>query len=265
MLEPWALRHKRLKKWLAWRLYQRRWLARADMLVVNSLNEYRTVRGMGLKVPVAVIDNGVDTNGLDSASVRTESRKCVLFLSRLSPVKGIFDLLEAWARLPRGHAYELRVYGHADPGYGQQIKAAIERLALGGSVKLKGAVFGAEKWQVYKNADVFVLPSYSENFGIVVAESLLAGLPVITTRATPWQCIETERLGWLVENDPAQLADTLWAAMRLPDASRKQMGARAAVYAKTHFLWPDIIEKYAETYAWIAGARAQRPAWIYEE
>lgn len=265
MLEPWALRHKRLKKWLAWRLYQRRWLARADLLVVNSWNEYRTVRSIGLKTPVAVIENGVDISSFDQATVRTDTRKCVLFLSRLSPVKGIFDLLEAWSRLPADHGYELRLYGPADPGYAEQIDAAIKRLALGGSVKLKGPVFGAEKWQTYKNADVFVLPSYSENFGIVIAESLLAGLPVITTRATPWEGLEEERLGWLVENDPGQLADTLQAAMQLSDAQRQQMGLRAAAYARAHFLWPDIIDKYAETYAWITGARAQRPAWVCEE
>lgn len=265
MLEPWALRHKRLKKWLAWRLYQRHWLARADLLVVNSWNEYRTVRGMGLKAPVAVIENGVDISSFDQVGVRTDRRKCVLFLSRLSPVKGIFDLLEAWSRLPAGHDYELRLYGPADPGYVEQIDAAIERLALGSSVKLKGPVFGAEKWQAYRNADVFVLPSYSENFGIVVAESLLAGVPVITTRATPWECLETERLGWLVENDSVQLAETLWQAMQVPDEQREQMGLRAAAYARAHFLWPDIIDKYVETYAWVSGSRARRPAWVCEE
>lgn len=265
MLEPWALRHKRLKKWLAWRLYQRRWLARADLLVVNSWNEYRTVRSMGLKGPVAVIENGVDTSDFDQAAVRDDRRKCVLFLSRLSPVKGVLDLLGAWSRLPTDHGYELRLYGPADPGYAEQIDAAIERLALGTSVKLKGPVFGTEKWQAYRNADVFVLPSYSENFGIVVAESLLAGLPVITTKATPWECLEAERLGWLVENDPGQLAEALRQAMQLSDSQREQMRGRAAAYARAHFLWPDIIDKYAETYAWVTGARVQRPAWVCEE
>lgn len=265
MLEPWALRHKRLKKWLAWRLYQRRWLVRADLLVVNSWNEYRTVRAMGLRAPVAVIENGVDINGFDPALPRTDKRKSVLFLSRLSPVKGIFDLLEAWARLPAGHDFELRIYGHADPGYAQQVSATIERLAIGDSVKLKGPVFGTAKWQAYKNADVFVLPSYSENFGIVVAESLLAGLPVITTRATPWESLESERLGWLVDNNPGQLADALSTAMQLTDEQRQQMGSQAAAYAKKHFLWPNIIDKYVETYAWIAGLQTHCPSWVCKE
>lgn len=265
MLEPWALRHKRLKKWLAWRLYQRRWLACADLLVVNSWNEYQTVRAIGLKAPVAIIENGVDTTDFDQAVVRSDRSKNVLFLSRLSPVKGIFDLLEAWALLPVGHDYELRLYGPADPGYAEQIGAAIERLRLGASVKLKGPVFGSAKWQAYRNADVFVLPSYSENFGIVVAESLLAGVPVITTRATPWGCLEVERLGWLAENDPASLAEALRQAMQLSNDQREQMGARASAYARAHFLWPDIIEKYTETYLWVSGMRTQRPNWVYEE
>lgn len=264
MLEPWALRHKRLKKLLAWRLYQRRWLACADLLVVNSWNEYQTVRAIGLKAPVAIIENGVDTTDFDQAAVRSDRSKNVLFLSRLSPVKGIFDLLEAWALLPVGHDYELRLYGPADPGYAEQIGAAIERLRLGASVKLKGPVFGSAKWQAYRNADVFVLPSYSENFGIVVAESLLAGVPVITTRATPWGCLEVERLGWMAENDPASLAEALRQAMQLSDDQREQMGVRARAYARAHFLWPDIIEKYTETYLWVTGMRTQRPNWVYE-
>lgn len=265
MLEPWALRHKRLKKWLAWRLYQRRWLANADLIVVNSWNEYRTVRGMGLKAPVAVIENGVDISSFDQSVVRTERRKRVLFLSRLSPVKGVFDLLEAWSRLPADHGYELHLHGPADPGYAERIDAAMERLALRSSVKLQGPVFGKEKWQTYKNADVFVLPSYSENFGIVVAESLLAGVPVITTRATPWESLEAERLGWLVDNDPVQLAEALWQSMQLHDEQREQMGLRAEAYARAHFLWPDIINKYAETYAWVSGEQSRRPAWVCEE
>lgn len=265
MLEPWALAHKKTKKWLAWHLYQRRLLARADLLVVNSWNEYRTMRRMGLKAPVAVIENGVETHGSDHLVARSDTRKSVLFLSRLCPVKGIFDLLEAWARLPSGHGYDLRIYGQAEPGYAQQVAAAIERLGLGASVALKGPVFGADKWQAFRNADLFVLPSYSENFGIVVAESLLTGLPVITTRATPWECLESEGLGWLVENDPGQLADALQQAMSLPEARRQQMGVRGADYAQRHFLWPAIIDKYVETYAWIAGLQSRRPSWVREE
>lgn len=265
MLEPWALQHKKAKKWLAWRLYQRRWLSKADLLIVNSWKEYRTVREMGLKAPVAMIENGVDTSGFDSNIIRTDDRKCVLFLSRLSPVKGIFDLLEAWARLPSSHSYELRIYGHADPGYDLQVNAIIKRLGLEKSVKVHGAVFGSEKWQVYKNADVFVLPSYSENFGIVIAESLLAGLPVITTRATPWEFLESENLGWLVENDVEQLTEALLKAISLPEPQRQAMGKTAEAYAKERFLWPDIIDKYAETYDWVAGVRSGRPAWVREE
>ncbi|MFT0625593.1 glycosyltransferase [Ectopseudomonas guguanensis] len=263
MLEPWAFAHKRAKKWLAWHLYQRRCLESADLLLVNSLREYQTLRSLGLKPPIAVIENGVDDSQLNGSVVRSDSRRCVLFLSRLSPVKGIMDLLRAWQKIPV-HDYELRIYGHADPGYADEVGAAIRNMGLSGSVALKGPVFGVEKWQAFKNSDIFVLPSYSENFGIVVAESLLAGVPVITTQSTPWQCLEKEGLGWIVENNVEQLAGALSHAMSLTDAHRKQMGAAASVYAREHFLWPKVIEKYCHTYAWLTGRQTQRPAWIYE-
>jgi glycosyltransferase involved in cell wall biosynthesis len=265
MLEPWALAHKRVKKWLAWHLYQRRCMERADLLVVNSQAEYQTLRRLGLSNRIAVIENGVDTVDLDPSIVRTDMSKCVLFLSRLSPVKGILDLLRAWTMLPHDHGYELRIYGRPDPGYADVLHTAIEELGLGEGVKLCGPVFGRDKWQVYKNADIFVLPSYSENFGIVVAESLLAGVPVITTNATPWQCLTREHMGWLVDNDCQQLAAVMLRAMELSDEDRAQMGQVGAAFACANFSWPEIVEKYSQTYAWLLGQRSQKPAWVYEE
>lgn len=265
MLEPWALQHKRSKKWLAWRIYQRRFMEEANLLVVNSWKEYRTIRALGLRAPVAVIENGVDVKDFDPYIERTDPRKSFLFLSRLSPVKGIFDLLESWASLPGRHGYELRIYGHAETDYRTKVLSEIKRLGLENTVKINGAVFGADKWKVYKNADVFILPSYSENFGIVVAEALLSGLPVITTKATPWDCLESEGMGWLVDNDPEQLADVILKAMNLPDIDRKRMGVRASVYANENFLWPNILKKYALAYEWVISMRSKCPEWIRKD
>lgn len=262
MLEPWAMSHKALKKKLAWFLYQKRILNHADMLVVNSEKELLTVRAMGLKSPVAVIENGVDAESFQQSNGSFPSEKVVLFLSRLSPVKGIPDLIEAWSLLPAGHGYELRLYGHADPGYEAELRRLILEFQVEGSVKLLGPVFGQDKWMAYQGATFFVLPSYSENFGIVVAEALWSGVPVITTNATPWECLAREAIGWQVDNDPRQLRDALLAAMRLEEEERKGMALRASVYAQANFNWPNVVDKYIVSYKWLVGSLAENPEWI---
>lgn len=262
MLEPWAIKHKFWKKKIAWFVYQKRILNSADMLVVNSKKELETVRLMGLKSPVAVIENGVDKTDFALSSSPVAPDKIVLFLSRLSPVKGLPDLIRAWSLLPVEHGYELRLYGHADPGYEAELLRLIRKFNVEGSVTLFGPVFGVDKWKVYNNASFFVLPSYSENFGIVIAEALWSGLPVITTKATPWESLEREGLGWQVDNDPRQLRDALLAAMRLGEEKRSDMSLRASAYAQKNFNWPDIVDKYLLAYRWLIDGNIPKPEWI---
>ena len=262
MLEPWAMSHKSWKKKLAWSIYQKKILNSADMLVVNSRRELLTVRAMGLKPPVAVIENGVDKADFFVSTSSAVPDKSVLFLSRLSPVKGLPDLIHAWSLLPAGHGYKLRVYGHADPGYEAELLCLIRKFNVEDSVALLGPVFGVDKWKAYRSASFFILPSYSENFGIVIAEALWAGLPVITTKATPWECLELEGLGWQVDNCPRQICDALWAAMQLGDEKRNSIGQRASAYAQKNFDWPNIVEKYLLAYRWLIDGEIRKPEWI---
>lgn len=262
MLEPWAMNHKRWKKRTAWMLYQKRMLERSDVLVVNSRREYQSVRGMGIECPVAIIENGVDISFFVEPDKRQARDNIVLFLSRLSPVKGIPDLITAWAALPAGHGFKLKLFGHADRGYEELVRRQIQNLEVGHSVEICGPIFGAEKWRVYEGAKIFVLPSFSENFGIVVAEALLAGLPVITTHATPWQCLEQNLIGWQVHNDPRELSYALWRAMQLTDTQLQGIGSRASSYARDHFLWPEIARKYLATYEWVMGRNPEKPSWV---
>ena len=265
MLEDWARNHKLLRKKIAWWLYQKKIVMKADLLIVNSSRELATVRRLGLKNPVGLIENGVEFDGVLSQKrddSTAQENKRVLFLSRLSPVKGLPDLIQAWLMLPSAHGYELRIYGNADPGYEKKIEKLIEKYNVASSVRLMGPVFGDEKWRVYQTASFFVLPSYSENFGIVIAEALLAGLPVITTRNTPWECLEREGLGLQVDNDPKQLSEAIFRMMAMTEQERSRLGANAQRYVNEHFHWPKIADKYLCTYNWVLNPSAKCPEWI---
>jgi glycosyltransferase involved in cell wall biosynthesis len=264
-LEPWALAHKRLKKLAAWKLYQRKVVQGADLLVVSSEQEHDQLRRLGLSPPIAIIPSGVDLPDglLDTQEFTTLKRmRIVLFFARLSPAKGIPDLLQAWHGLEDRRGYELHIHGFGEVGYRDFLEAKVNQLGLAGDVKILGPLYGEEKWRKFRTSSIYVLPSYNENFGITVAEALSAGLPVITTRATPWGHLAKRGLGWIVENDIGQLRRALNEATSLPADELEAIGEKARDYAATNFSWRMIVEQYLKTYEWVSGRTPSNPDWV---
>ena len=187
MLDPWALDQKPFKKRLAMGLYQRRDLARVACFHATADQEARNIRAQNVAQPVCVIPNGVDLpQTLPKRRCRADGRKTALFLSRLHPGKGLMDLVPAWsASAPSG--WVMRVVGPDVCGHKAEVVSEVDRRGLQNAFEFIGELDDSEKWQEYVNADLFVHPSHSENFGISIAEALAAGLPVITTKGTPWQ------------------------------------------------------------------------------
>ena len=250
-LTPWALRQKRLKKWLAMRLYQRRDLATAAAFHATADSEAETIRARRLTQPVWVIPNGVDLPAAlpERAPGRREGRTA-LFLSRLHPGKGLLDLVQAWDRVrPRG--WRMRIVGPDVCGHKAAVQAEIARLGLDGDFEFVGEVDDQRKWQEYVNADLFVHPSHSENFGISIAEALAAGLPVITTKGAPWSELQGtptlphsrtptlphSRCGWWIDIGPDALAETLREATSLSDAERRELGANGRQLIAAKYTW----------------------------
>ena len=256
MLEPWALRHRGSKKKLALTLWQRSQLVHAGLLHATSAMECEGFRQAGLRNPVAIVPNGIDLpadiGDLGSRASREapSSRRCV-FLSRLHPKKGLPMLLAAWARLrPRG--WTLQIAGSGEPRHEREVRDTIERLKLDG-VTLEGDLRGADKWRFLATADLFVLPTYSENFGIAVAEAMAAGLPVITTRGTPWQVLRDEQMGWWVDADEPSLTGALREATSAPSAVLAERGGRARSHAIATYSWPAIGRRMLDCYRWLRG------------
>ena len=215
MLEPWALEFKARKKKIAWMLYQQRIIASADVVVATSEQECNNIKQMFPRLPVAIIPNGVNmpsvtevlTNNRNVDRVRT-----VLFMSRIHPVKNLTGLLHAWSSLSREvvDGWRLQIAGPDEAGYAEEVMLQIRELCLHDTVELIGAIDEDHKEAVLQSADIFVLPSFTENFGLVVAEALAYGLPVIATTGTPWQDLPRRGCGWWV----APGSDTLTEALR---------------------------------------------------
>jgi glycosyltransferase involved in cell wall biosynthesis len=240
MLEPWAVRYRRLKKTVAWTLYQRRDINSAAVIHATSAGEADNLRRIGLSNPVVVVPNGIDVP--PQIRVGTEvsgSSRRALFIGRLHPGKGIPMLLEAWAR-EQPKNWELIIAGPAEVGHDREIRNAIERLGLDDSVRLIGPVYGARKISLYKSAHLSILPTHSENFGISVAEALAHEVPVLTTTGAPWRLLEDENCGWWVRADVSGLQEGLRVATSTPTSQLRQMGRRGRSVMKARFAWNQV-------------------------
>jgi glycosyltransferase involved in cell wall biosynthesis len=247
MLEPWAFSHNRLKKFLPWHLWERRALAAADVLEAKSDLEATAFPKVGLHNQAAVIPVGLDIPDLLTAARQTGGPRTCLFLSRIHPKKGIDMLLQAWAAL-RPAGWRLVIAGPDDSGHLPPLQSLARSLGIAGDVDFLGPQYGQAKWDLLRSADLFVLPSYSENFGIVIPEALAMGVPCITTTGTPWVELPPRGMGWCVAPTVDAITSALAAAVSRSPANLAAMGDRGVAYVQDNFSWPPVINATAHLY-----------------
>ena len=281
MLEPWALQHSRCKKAVANWLFQNACLRGAACLRATAESEIESIRQTGLRNPVALIRNGVPFPSI--LPVRQpqpgRTKKRALFISRIHPKKGLLNLVKAWSKIAKAESgkqkmetlksespssvvrcplsdWELVIMGPDEVGHLAEVMAAVRAAGLEKQIFYQGEVWDeAGKLECYCNADLFVLPSYSENFGLVIAEAMSCGLPVITTHATPWGELETHRCGWWIETGEEPLVNALQRALTTPAETLREMGLRGRDLIESKYSWTTPGREMAEVYEWLMGRR----------
>lgn len=257
MLGQAALRISAWKKRPFWWLLQRSALAAADCIHATAASEYEEIRAAGLKNPVAIIPNGIDLPPLVASFPRTTPQGVVLSLGRIHPKKGLDRLVRAWARIENDFpSWRLRIVGPAELGHDEELVALARSLGLE-RVDVEGPIYDpAGKLTVYRNADLFVLPTLNENFAMTVAEALSAEVPVISTKGAPWAALETEGCGWWVDHGVEPLVSALRTAMSMSPEARRAMGCRGRAWMARDFGWDRIALDMLEVYRWLeAGGR----------
>ena len=256
MLGQQALTFSASRKKVMWALMQARALEAAQCFHATSQAECADIRRVGLTAPVAVIPNGVDIPENDPTPGHT-----ILHMGRLHPKKGIDRLVAAWARVA-GHYpdWRLRIVGPSELDCRASLEAQVRDLDVP-RVVLDGPLFGGAKWAAYREAGLFVLPTLNDNFGMVVAEALAAGVPVISTKGAPWQGLQNERCGWWIDHGADAMAAALDACLRLSDAERAEMGARGREWMRRDFGWDRIAKQMAEVYKWLVQG-GERPSCV---
>ena len=275
MLEPWALAHKALKKKVAWYIYQRFILERVAALHATSVREADNLRQLGLKVPILTIPWGVAMAGTSNIEHRTaniegqiigdgvreatdneQPIKTALFVGRIYPVKGLSLLVEAWAKI-RPSGWKMKIVGPDEAGHRAEVETLIRESKLKGDFEFTGTLEGEALRKAYDDANLFILPSHTENFGMVVGEALAQGLPVVTTHGAPWELLAAERCGWWVPVSVEGLAAALDDATRKSPEELIAMGERGRAVVAERFAWDRIAGEFIDCYRWVLGEGAK--------
>lgn len=261
MLCKWSLGQRKYRKKIFGLLAQKGVIFKVDCMHVTAESEYEDVRNFGFSGPIAVIPNGVDIPEERSCGRGDGYIKKIIFLGRIHKKKGIEKLLEVWDRINNLHEdWVLEICGPGDGSYVKNIRSSIESME-GGRVSYRPPVYGEEKSRYYQSADLFVLPTESENFGVAVAEALAHGVPVIVTKSAPWPGIEMNECGWWVDNSVDAIEYAMHQAMGLPIRTLKEMGKSGRAWMVKDFGWEGICERMKGTYEWLLSGK-EKPGWI---
>ncbi|WP_414653588.1 glycosyltransferase [Hymenobacter sp.] len=271
MLDPWQLRQsfsKDLKKKLVRLLYEDAHLRRAACIQALCESEYEAIRAFGLKNPVAIIPNGVVLPAAAAATAPPKpsaqgQRKTLLYLSRLHHKKGLAELLRGWAlTAPAQHDWQLTIAGTTpDEAYLQSLVSLTQELGVADSVQFVGGQFGNAKDSRYRQADAFILPSFSEGLPMAVLEAWSYELPVIMTSFCNIPEGFAHQAALPIEPTPASIAAGIRQLMACPEAERQRMGQRGYQLVSQSFTWEKVARDTAELYQWVKG-QAPQPAFV---
>jgi len=246
-LQHWIVNHNRIRKMLAWRLYQKHDLDTCQSILATAPIEAEDIRDLGYKGRMDLIPNGVDAPGAYAPKGFGTARKEVLFLSRIHEKKGVSELLDAWIKIrPKG--WHLTMAGPDESGLVPGFKEQLERAGLADTVTFPGPLSGDARVEAFRNAAFFVLPTHSENFGLVVIEAMLMGTAVLTTTGTPWGEFESLGIGWICKPEGAAIEDKLRCVLDLEGNVFLETGRMAHAWAADRFTWNTVAEQTVDCY-----------------
>lgn len=261
MLDPWAIGHSYWKKQIAHLMYERRHLANAACLHALCAPEADAIRRHGVPNPVCVIPCGIDLPLLNLLPVPRQE-KVLLFLGRLHPKKGLMNLLAAWQLLGRHSTtvaaeWQLWIAGWDQEYHEADLRRYCVEQGLQSSVRFLGPKFGREKESVFRSAEAFVLPSFSEGLPVSILEAWSYGLPVLMTNACNLPqgfatgaalCIDTTVYG---------IEQGLRSITTMSNRERWEMGIRGRRLVEQEFSWASHADLMSSVYSWMSGEGAK--------
>ena len=227
-------------------------LKKCDSFHATSIKEKNEIRILGYKQPIAIIPNGIDIPSQYKNSFN-ENKTKFLYLGRIHPIKGLDLLIKVWKKIDNKNA-SLDICGfkkdYKDLNYYKSLKKLTKKLGIK-NITFSDQVSGEDKKQKFIENDVFILPSKSENFGLVIAEAMSYGLPVIASEHTPWKFLEEKKCGWVVKLNEQSLLSTIKFVNDLNPSTLKKIGYNGRLLVKNKYSWNKLNIKYSKYYNWI--------------
>ncbi len=252
-LAEWPFKSGSRVKRIFWPFIQRPALSCVTCWHATSHAEYEDIRRKGFTQPVAVIPNGVDVHSRFEKTF--QPTRTLLYLGRIHPKKGLDWLIRAWSAVENLFPeWRLRIVGPEELNYVRKLTLLASSLRVR-RIQFAGPLYGDDKRRAYEQAEIFVLPTRSENFGLVVAEALACGTPVIVTRNAPWEGVVTHGCGWYIDEGVEPLVACLDQALAFTPERLAEMGMRGRRWVEQNFSWPVIASRMAAVYAWILNRR----------
>jgi glycosyltransferase involved in cell wall biosynthesis len=267
-LEEWALAQNRWLKRLYAAFVEKPYFDRAACLQALTAAEADQFQRFGIRAPVAILPNGVDLEAIDRVPKApglahewrlSPGHKVILFLARLCPKKGLDLLAPAFGELLRKRQdLTLAIAGHdAGTGYRREVERSLDAANAGQRVRFLGELRGDRKFQVFRGADLYVLPSYSEGLPVSALEAMACGLPVVITPGCHLSEVEPAEAGWIVPPTSDALAAGLDAAFA-DDSERLRRGRNARRLIEEQFTWPEIAARSITLYQQILDQGARK-------
>lgn len=260
MLDDIALEYRKYRKYFAYYLYQYNQLLNSSVLIATSTNEFESIRKLNIKSPIALIPNGITLPSISSYSSFSVRNNVILCICRIHPIKGLENLIRAWAKSSLAN-FKLIIAGPDENNYRTYLKNLVNSLNLNNSVIFRDEVNESEKVALYQSSKFFILPSFTENFGTAIAESLSHGLPVITTNRTPWKDLDFFNCGWSVDIGVNPLVAVLDGLSVISSESWKLMSDNSIKYV-SQYNWSDVASMTFSLYNWVLGYDS-KPDFVY--
>lgn len=255
-----ALQSSSYKKKIAFFLYENLNLKSASLLIANSTLELNDIKKKFPSKEVALIPHGISMKFIEAQrSVENrfvsvfEDKKIISYISRIHPIKGIERLIEAASKTEGLEDYVFAIGGNGEDKYINDLKRKIEFYNLSDKFIFLGNLDYNEKIDLLDISTFFILPSFSENFSISIVEAMGRGVPVMTTKGTPWQEIDKEECGFWVDNTIEGLKAGLKAILSTSESSRRKYAQSAKKLVIEKYIIEKNILKYDELYKYLMG------------
>ena len=267
-LEPFRLKLSKIKKKIASFLYEKQNLASCNLLIACAKPEAENLRELFPNKEIAVIPNGIPTEFMNQSSDLEwddpfPNHRKMLFLSRIHPLKGLVRFLKILKSLDQQTIkdWKLIIAGFSEVDHEQELKKLTIELGLQELVKFVGPQFGQKKVDLISHSDLFVLPTFNENYGIVVAEALAREVPVLTTKGTPWGELETHNCGFWADNNDEGIKKSLIDALSRDRSELKKMGQNGKQLIIDKYTWEKTTLLTEDLYNWVLNG-GQKPDFI---